>query len=472
MGTDEEMANLICSREPAFPDRIVAEVPMISTQELHAAIAAGSESVPRWRFDTAARSHALQMWSDRMLAEVERLTDVTVREVGKPVREARAEVLRAVGILRYYAQAVYDPIGEVFPGADGTSETIVRSIPVGVVAAICPWNFPVAIPVWKIAPALAYGNAVVFKPASAAVGTAKILVELSRPDVPEDVLAFAPMPSDRVSVLLDDPEISAVSFTGSEQVGHQVIQRVASREGAVQAEMGGVNASVVLGDADLHYAAATITGAAMSYAGQKCTATSRIVVERQVAHEFADQLVAAISELRVGDPADVDTDVGPLIDATAHATVSRSVTDALQRGASVVASAAPGPDVGWFYPPTVLAVSNPADTFMQSETFGPVAALYTVDSADEAIQIANGTRYGLSAAVFGSDSDRTRKVADSLHAGMVRINGSTTGADFWTPFGGEGDSGYGPREQGRAAREFFTHTRTLTVVQVPRTRDP
>jgi aldehyde dehydrogenase (NAD+) len=460
------MMDDIVSYEPAAPERIVGTVSSIADDELEVAIAAGKRSLADWSVDAASRVDALHAWADRIAAESAPLAELVAREVGKPIREANAEVARTIGILRYYAQASYDAIGELFPGADRTTETVVRRVRVGLVAAICPWNFPLAIPTWKLAPALAYGNTVILKPASAAVVTAERLVELARPGVPEDVLIFAPMPGGRVDRLLNDPRIDAVSFTGSAAVGRDVIRIAAGRGAAVQAEMGGQNPSVVLADADLDHAASTIAGAAMGYAGQKCTATSRILVEDSVARDFRDKLIDVIGGLRVGDPLDPNTAVGPVIDEAALQTVESAVDAAIARGASPLVTGRSGDHGGWYYPPTVLNVADSRDPFMQEETFGPVAALRVVDSAEEAVRIANETSYGLSAAVFGSDSSRTRRVAQSLQAGMIRINGPTTGADFWAPFGGERGSSYGPHEQGRAAREFYTRTRTITVVAI------
>ena len=257
----------IVGDEPAAPERTVGTVAVLSDDELDQAIAAADRAADVWAGDIGRRSRALLAWANRLEQDSRQSPTCWHKKVGKPIREANAEVARTVGILRYYAQAAYDPLGELFPGADSRSETVVRRVPVGVVAAICPWNFPLAIPAWKLAPALAYGNAAVFKPASAAVVTGQRLVELSRPDIPSDVLAFAPMPSTRVRRLIDDMRIGAISFTGSAIVGRDVIARTAARGAAVQAEMGGQNPSIVLGDADLDHAASTITNAAMGYAG-------------------------------------------------------------------------------------------------------------------------------------------------------------------------------------------------------------
>ncbi len=453
----------IISREPAAPERVVAEAIPLDDEELDAAIARATVAAPDWAARAPARAAALERWATSIEADAPALAHLIAREVGKTIREARGEVARAVAIVRYYAQAAYDPIGEVMPGPDAQSELLVRRSPLGVVAAICPWNFPLAIPAWKLAPALAYGNAVVFKPASAAVGVAGRLVALARPDIPDDVLVYAPLPGSRADRLVEDARIAAVSFTGSSDIGRTVVTRVVARGGSAQAEMGGQNASIVLDDADLAGAAATIADAAMGYAGQKCTATRRILVAERVADAFVDAFVGRIESLVIGDPLAEATNVGPVIDKAARDAVATAVAGAARRGARVIAGGDELDVDGWFVRPTVLEIDDPSDEFAQRETFGPAVAILRVRTDDEAVRVANGTRFGLAAAVFGADLGRATAVARRVEAGMIRVNASTTGADFWAPFGGERDSSYGPREQGREAREFFTRTRTVSI---------
>lgn len=458
-------ASVIFSHEPARPDHVVAEVAPLDEAAVETAIVKAAAAAPEWASQAVLRSTGLNRWALAIEAEAEALATLVAREVGKTIRESRVEVTRAIAIIRYYAQAAFDPIAEILPSADGRTQLTVRRLPLGVVAAICPWNFPLAIPAWKLAPALAYGNAVIFKPASAAVGVGQRLVELARPAISDEVLAFAPIPVGGARRLLDDPRIAGVSFTGSSDVGRAIIARVTGRGGSVQAEMGGQNASIVLDDANLDRAAATIANAAMGYAGQKCTATRRVIVDESVADVFVGRLTDRISGLVVGDPLAETTDVGPVIDADARATVERAVEGAVSRGARLLAGGSAPDESGWFYRPTVLAIDDPTDPFVHDETFGPAVAILVARSDDDAVRIANGTHYGLAAAVFGSDLTRATKLAQRLEAGMVRVNESTTGADFWAPFGGERASSYGPREQGREAREFYTKTRTLSVAE-------
>lgn len=452
------------SREPADPDRLIGRFPLVGEATLDRAIGAADAAQAEWAAVAPARAAALMGWAAAVEAQAEDLALLVAREVGKPIREARGEVARTAAILRYYSQAAFDPVGETYPSPDGRATLSVERLPLGVVVTICPWNFPLAIPAWKIAPALAYGNAVLFKPSSAALATAHRLVELGAPHLPAGVLALVPLESPLAERLTDDPRVDGVSFTGSVGVGRSLVARVAARGVSVQAEMGGQNPSLVLADADLERAAAMIAEAAMSYAGQKCTATSRVVVERTVAERFVPLLVDHVRALAVGEPTDEATAVGPLISAAARESTCRAVEAALARGGRRLAGAEAPNRPGYFYAPTLVALDEPADPFAQEETFGPAASVLVVDSEDDAVRVANGTPYGLSAAVFGSDVERALRVARRIEAGLVRVNASTAGVDYYAPFGGEKASSYGPREQGRAAREFYTRTRTVLAV--------
>jgi aldehyde dehydrogenase (NAD+) len=429
---------------------------------VHQCIADAHAAAPAWMRDAAARAHALHGWANALERRSDALIRLVTREVGKPVRESRAELARAIGIVRYYAQAAYDPIAESYPTA-GDGELLVHRRPHGVVSVLCPWNFPIAIPAWKIAPALAFGNTVLFRPSSEALATAHLLVETARESLPEGVLGLIVSDHRASAALVDDPRIRAVSFTGSVPVGTMIIRRAAERGIPVQAEMGGQNASIVLPDADLPFAAETVARASMEYAGQKCTATRRAIVLRQVADEFARLLADSVDALAVGDPDDESTAVGPLINEAARTAFDDTVAAACARGAVSLTHRDAAAGDGWFVAPTVLRVEDPTDTFVNEETFGPAVAVLVVDSEEDAVRLANATRFGLSAAVFTRDLTRGRQLAAQLDVGLQRVNAPTTGVDFHVPFGGEKASGYGPREQGRAARDFFTHTRTMLI---------
>ncbi len=384
-----------------------------------------------------------------------------IREVGKPATEARGEVARGVAILRYFAQEALAPDGETLPAAAADQLLFARHIPVGVAALLTPWNFPVAIPLWKAAPSLAYGNATLLKPSSAAAATALLLADILGAVLPPGVFDVVLGGAETAQALIGDPGVSAVSFTGSSAVGRDVAARAAARGCRVQAEMGGQNPSVVLADADLDRAAAAIAYAAMGYAGQKCTATSRVIVAEPVYEPFRQALTAAVEALGVVDPADEKTMVGPVIDAgsraAALAAVERSGGRVLTGGRALEAP-------GYYMAPTLVELDSPAGPLATDEVFAPVAAMIRARSADEAVEIANAVRYGLVASVFTSDLGQALRLTRRLEAGMVRVNAPTSGVDFNAPFGGAKESSYGPREQGKAARAFYTESQTVLIV--------
>ena len=456
--------DVIVSREPAHPDRVVGEVPLIDNRGVDAAVDAAREAQAAWEGSPLQRSEALQRWASNLEQRREELASLVAREVGKPIGEAQGEVDRLPRLLRYYAQLIFDPVSEVFAAAPGSHQEVERRA-LGTILLITPWNFPVAIPMWKMAPALAFGNSVLFRPSTAAAVVGARLVELAEGVLPQGVLHLLPTTTDQAERLLDDRTIDGVSFTGSSEVGRALVTRVVRRGGTAQAEMGGQNASIVLEDADLEHSALTIADAAMGYAGQKCTATSRVIVAERVAQRFVPLLKSAVAALRVGDPLHAETKVGPMISRSAREGVDRAVAAAVQEGGRLLLGGHAPKGAGWFYAPTLVAIDNPAVRFAQEETFGPAASVLIADSTDTAIDIANGTRYGLSGAVFGTDIDHALAVARRLRCGLVRVNASTAGVDYYVPFGGDGASSYGPREMGRAAKEFYTTTRTILVRQ-------
>jgi alpha-ketoglutaric semialdehyde dehydrogenase len=457
--TDETVTSL----NPADPTSVIGTFELKGADRLKVAVGEAVRVQPAWAAAAAARAAALTGWANAVEADGAALALLIAHEVGKPIVEARAEVSRTVAIVRFYAQAALDSNGEIYPGASGTDTLMTDRMALGVVLVVCPWNFPAAIPIWKIAPALAYGNAVLFKPSSSAIAVADRLVGLGSAHLPSGVLALLPSRSSDAAILIDDERVAAVSFTGSAPVGSALVGRLAARGAAVQAEMGGQNPSIVLADADLEFTARTIAQASMAFAGQKCTATSRVIVLRGVAERFIPLLVDAVRALSCGDPTDNATSVGPLINEAARDATADAVAAALGRGGKALTGATQLERPGWFYPPTLVQLDDPADPFAQEETFGPAASVLLVDSIDDAIAVANGTPYGLSAAVFGTDIDRALGVARRIDAGLLRVNAATTGVDYYAPFGGSKASSYGPREQGRAAREFYTRTRTMLV---------
>ena len=452
------------STDPASPDQVVAELPEPSAGDLEAALESCARAQPGWAADAPGRAAALEALADAVAARADPFASLMVREVGKPVTEARAEVTRAVAILRFYAQVALDPVGEVLPGSAPHTTVVVRRRPLGVVLAICPWNFPLAIPVWKAAPALAYGNAVLLKPATPAIGVAGLLAEAAAEALADGALTVIPAPGAAATALIDDPRMAGVSFTGSSAVGRSIVSLAAQAGKPAQAEMGGQNPAIVLEDADIDSAADMIVAGAMSYAGQKCTATRRAIAVGRAAGPLADALAERVRGLAVGDPREEATVVGPLIDAPAAEEFGRGVEAALASGARELARARKPASGGHYVSPVLLAQDDPAADVNQQETFGPLLTVLTASDEESALAAANSTGYGLVGAVHGRDLGRATEVATRLECGLQRVNAPTPGVDYYAPFGGERGSGHGPREQGRAAAEFFTKSRTLTIV--------
>ncbi|MGO9082826.1 MAG: aldehyde dehydrogenase family protein [Streptosporangiaceae bacterium] len=450
------------SVSPHDPQDVLGEWPQAGEAEAAAAVSRARAAADGWREAPGpARAQALSAAAQALADRADEVTRLVVREVGKPLSEASGEVARGVAILRYYAQQALAPDGETLPAAAPGALLLARRRPVGVAALLTPWNFPVAIPLWKAAPSLAYGNATILKPSSAAAATAQAVHEIIAPCLPGDVLQVVLGGAAAARALLAHPDVAAVSFTGSVPVGRQVISQTAARGGRVQAEMGGQNPSVVLAGADLDRAAAAIAYAAMGYAGQKCTATSRVIVADAVYGEFRDRLVAAIEALQVVDPADPGTLVGPIIDDAARSDALAAVAAS---GGRVLTGGAALDEPGFYLAPTLVELDSPAGPLASEEVFAPVAALLRADSAQQAVQIANGVRFGLVAAVFTADLAEALQVTGQLEAGMVRVNAPTSGVDFHAPFGGAKESSYGPREQGTAAREFYTESQTVLIM--------
>lgn len=451
---------MIRSRSPQSPADVVVEVPPTSAAAVGSTYERARKAQLDWgRGPATARAQALADSADAVAHASDELTDLMVREVGKPLVESRGEVARAVSILRYFAQQVFDPVGSVHePSMAGLLFTRRRAH--GVAGLVTPWNFPLAIPLWKAAPALAFGNAVILKPAPEATAVALRLGELLARILPPDLFSVLPGEVETGQAVVRGADV--VSFTGSSAGGRAVAADAASRQIPCQAEMGGQNPAVVLPDADLDSTAQQVAAAAMGFAGQKCTATKRVVVVGDPA-PFRDALVAAIEAMSVGDPADPSTTVGPVVDETARDRVIGSARDAVAAGGRVLTGGRNASATGWFAAPT-LVEGVPADhTLACEEVFGPIALLQTATTLDEAIATANGVPHGLVAAVYTRDLTAALTAADRLEAGLIKVNAPTTGVDFYLPFGGEKGSSIGPREQGKAAQEFYTTTHTVTV---------
>lgn len=386
-------------------------------------------------------------------------------EEGKTKAEGIGEVRRAAQILRYYGAAGDRQAGEIFASPRAGERILVTRKPIGVVGVITPFNFPIAIPAWKIAPALVYGNTVVWKPASTVPLLAIRLAEaLAGAGLPAGVLNLVIGDASVGNAVVDHDGVDAITFTGSTAVGRRIAAAAAARGVPVQAEMGGKNAAVVLDNADLDLALDQVMLGAFRSTGQKCTATSRLVLTDGIAREFLDALSKRAVDLTVGDPTDDGTEMGPVISETAQTDIVAGIDTAKAQGATVLAGGGAYSDgplaEGHFVAPTIVELSGPADVWT-TELFGPVVAVRRAADAEEAFALANDSEFGLSAAVFTQDLTRALQAMEHVDVGVLHINSESAGADPHVPFGGAKKSGLGPKEQGSAAREFFTHTTTV-----------
>jgi aldehyde dehydrogenase (NAD+) len=448
---------------------IIAQVPEGAAPDVEPAVRAAADALEGWRGLTgAARAEVLYRWAMMIAERHEELAQAMTREVGKPISEARGEVTRATAILRYYAGEAVREIGDVIPAqAPGALQFTLRG-PLGVVALITPWNFPLAIPLWKAAPALAFGNTVVLKPSELSSRMATLLAETAiTAGLPAGVFNVVLGSGAIVGPpLLNASQVKAVSFTGSSRTGGQVAAAAAARNIRYQTEMGGKNVVIVMPDADLDQAAVLTAGGAMRYAGQKCTATSRVVVAKEVERDFLARLRRQVEGLPLGPVTDPKAAIGPVISDHAR-TAIQSVLDEVN-AMPVYSGVVPATDEfarGFFLPPIVVRDIAADSTLAQKELFGPVLASFTADDLDHALALANGTGYGLSASLFTRDLRSALRYIDRIEAGLVRVNGDTTGVDPHAPFGGMKGSSSGSREQGSAAREFYTEIKTVQINQ-------
>lgn len=455
------------SVNPARPGEAVGAGRLADAAQVTAAVDAAATAAAEWAAAPIAERAAILRGAAAILrGNAADWGAELAAEEGKTRAEGVAEFARAAAVLDYQAGEDGRDAGEVHHSPRVGERIEVLRRPLGVVALITPFNFPVAIPAWKAAPALVHGNTVVLKPSPLAALPALRLAEaLERAGLPPGVLNLVLAEPPDTDPLLADPRVAAVSFTGSTAVGRGIAAACAARGVPVQAELGGKNPAVVLADADLDLAAAQVLAGAFDSAGQKCTATSRVAVVREVAGEFTRRLVAGARARVLGDPLAEAVDLGPLIGADARGRALAGVRAAVDAGAQLLAggdAAAPAdcPD-GWFLEPTVLRVPDAANPAWVEELFAPVLAVLVVDDAEAAFTAADAGELGLSAAVFTDSATAMGRAVERLETGVLHLNSATTGADPHVPFGGAGASGYGPREQGRAAREFFT--RPVTV---------
>jgi acyl-CoA reductase-like NAD-dependent aldehyde dehydrogenase len=441
--------------EPAT-ERVMAEVSRAGVEETDAAVAAAKGAYPAWRaVSPADRAALLRRLADAVEAELEELSRLEARNAGKPITDARGEISMVVECFRYYAGAPERLLGKTIPVAGGVDMTFRE--PLGVVGLITPWNFPLVIASWKIAPALAAGNTVVLKPAELTPLTALELERIApEAGIPEGVLNVVAGPGSVCGRrLVEHPDVAKIAFTGSTEVGRGIAAGAAQTIKRVTLELGGKSANVIFADADLEAAAASAPLGVFANAGQDCCARSRILVERSAMDEFIGELERAVKAMHVGDPLSEETQMGPLISEDQLRTVSSYVTDD-----DPVAIRGPVPDgPGFYYPPTVLAPMSNSDRAAVEEIFGPVACVIPFEDEAEAISIANDTIYGLSGSIWTGNGARALRVARAIETGVLSIN-SNSSVRVTTPFGGFKQSGVG-RELGPDALDHYTDVKNV-----------
>jgi alpha-ketoglutaric semialdehyde dehydrogenase len=421
------------------------------------------------------RGEILYRAANLMEQRVDELGAELTREEGKTLAEGKGEVRRGIAILRYFAGEALQPSGMIYPSAN--PETFLYSVrePLGVVSIITPWNFPVAIPIWKLAPAVVFGNTVVWKPSELTPLLAARLIEIFiEAGLPPGVLNMVTGdPSEIGDAVTGDPAIDGLSFTGSARVGRMIQAAVTPRGVKVQLELGGKNPVIVLDDADLDLAVEQTLRGAMYSTGQKCTATSRAIVLQDVAEPFTDLLVSRVRELKVGDPLEEQTKVGPLVSSGQFERVLGYLELARQEGHRLLLGGdrVEGEAGGYFVAPTVYADMDPDSRLGQEEVFGPVVGTIRAGSLEQAIEMANSVEFGLSASMFTRDIARAFEFIREIRAGVVHVNSETAGAEPQAPFGGMKASSSHSREQGKSAVEFYTDTKTVYLDMPPAAKD-
>jgi aldehyde dehydrogenase (NAD+) len=460
----------VASVNPANRHDIVGLVPNSGRDDLESAVAAADAARKAWRkLAGPARGQILYKVADILESRLEDIAETMTREMGKTFGEAKGETARGVALLRYYAGEGMRKIGDVIPSTDAGALMFTTRVPLGVVGVITPWNFPVAIPVWKIAPALVYGNTVVWKPATeTAVTAAKIAACFHDAGLPAGVLNLVIGSGSVIGQgIAEHPGIHGITFTGSNGVGKRIAQAAVARGAKYQLEMGGKNPVIVLKDADLELAVnATISGGLRS-TGQKCTATSRVIVEKEIFPAFREKLLEKIAALKVGDGMDASTWLGPCASESQMETVLGYIRKGVEEGAELLCGGerlSEGEMAnGFFVAPTVFDRVTPDMTIFREEIFGPVLALVQADNLEEALRLANDSEYGLSASIFTRDIGSILTFIQDMEAGLVRVNEETAGVELQAPFGGMKSSSSHSREQGTAAIEFYTAIKTVFV---------
>lgn len=463
-----EGARTIQNINPSNISDVIAEYALADNEQALAAIGAAKAAFPKWSHSTPQqRADVLDAIGTEILARKEELGRLLSREEGKTLPEGIGEVGRAGQIFKFFAQEALRASGEKLASVRPNVDIELTREPLGVIGIITPWNFPIAIPAWKIAPALAYGNTVVFKPAGVVPASAWALAEIiSRTALPAGAFNLV-MGSGSIvgQQILNNPDVTAVTFTGSVNTGAAVAQACVSRMAKFQLEMGGKNPQVILNDADIDVAVNVAVQSAFFSTGQRCTAASRIIVEKGIYSKFMDAFQAKTASLKIGDALGQGIDIGPAVDQSQLDQNLRYVAIGKDEGAKLVIG---GDRVkcdteGFFMAPAIFADCNNDMKIAREEIFGPVAAVIPADNYEDALRLANDTPFGLATGICTTSLKYANHFKRNAEAGMVMVNLPTAGVDYHVPFGGRKGSSYGPREQGRYAAEFYTTVKTAYI---------
>lgn len=459
-GTD-----ILENRNPSNPDEIIERFVRADETLTEQAIAAARGAAPAWaRSNPQLRADALDFIGTEILRRREELAILLAREEGKIVREAIGEVERAGRSFKFYAQEALRAEGEKYASVRQGVGIDVFTQPLGVIGIIAPWNFPIAIPAWKIAPALCFGNCVVFKPAELVPSSAWALAEIiSRAGLPAGVFNMLIGPGRSVGdTIIRSQAVDGISFTGSENTGRQIAGLVAARMGKAQLEMGGKNPLIVLDDADLEQAVEVALNGSFYSTGQRCTASSRVIVTEGIHDAFVQRLAERTRALKVGDAQQADTDIGPVVDARQLEQNLAYVASGLEQGARLVCGGeyVENATGAYLFTPALFTEVTSDMRIYREEIFGPVLSVLKVQDYDQAFAAAEDTVFGLSAGIVTTSLRHAEHFKRNSSAGMVMVNLPTAGVDYHVPFGGNGASSLGSREQGTHARQFFTRVKT------------
>jgi len=468
--TDTKSGRRVPDVNPADVNEVIAEAPASTAEEAAEACDAAARAFQGWRATPApVRGQILYKVQRRMEERRQELAEALTREEGKTISESRGEVQRAINVVEFFAGEARRITGETIPSELPNNFCYTVKQPVGPVAIITPWNFPIAIPIWKMTPALVAGNTVVFKPASLTPLTAALIVEIfEEAGLPPGVLNLVFGGGREVGdTIVRHPAIQAVSFTGSNEIGVALYGAAAARGIKCQCEMGGKNPIVILADADLDLAVESTLQGAFGSTGQRCTATSRAVVVESIASEFLERLEARTASLVIGNGMDPKTNIGPSVDESQLETVLSYVEAGRAEGARLVTGGDRmkdhGREHGFFVAPAIFDRVDPGMRIAQEEIFGPVLSLIRVPDAGAALDVANGVRFGLSASIYTSDVSSMYRFVDRLEAGIIHVNSPTVGGEAHIPFGGMKATGVGLREMGRVAIDFYTELKVVYV---------